>query len=177
MGNTVRRKRGAGAGLQTKLTGHGRNFYPLLKNKTVAIGKYISVPGSYWNGCHPDDKDKQYKCIVTEFCEMHDFGGGFKSDGYFVRAPRGLCLVCSCGTQSCGRPFAGVPARLLLILSASVRTAGEGDGRRWPWQPGSGRRFRPRVRRVLPQQVFGILLRREPQRATWCVGSRRRCGC
>ena len=91
MGNNGRRKRGAGQ--QTKLTGHGRTFYPLLKNSAVAIGKYISVPGSYWDGCHPDDKDKQYKCIGTEFCSMHDFGAGFKSNGYYVRAPLGLCFV------------------------------------------------------------------------------------
>ena len=59
---------------QKALTSAG--FRPLLSKTTVAVGKYCSVPGKFWDGCPSADKEKQYKCIVVEFAAMHDFGGG-----------------------------------------------------------------------------------------------------
>ena len=69
---------------QSKLTSAGGKFLPMLKKMAHAVGKYIDVPGSYWERCTAADKDKIFKCIVVEFVTGHDFGGGFKSSAFKV---------------------------------------------------------------------------------------------
>ena len=50
---------------QKGLTGAG--FWPMLSKTAVAVGKYCSVPGKFWDGCPSADKETRYKCIVIEF--------------------------------------------------------------------------------------------------------------
>ena len=59
-------------GAQKTITSTG--FFPLLPKPAVAVGKFASVPGKYWTGCPPADKDKRFKCTVIEFVGVHDFG-------------------------------------------------------------------------------------------------------
>ena len=68
------------AGKQTSLTGNG--LFPTLAKTSVAIGLYCLVPGPFWVGCPDVDKDKKYKCIVTEFIAVHSFHGGRKGSGF-----------------------------------------------------------------------------------------------
>ena len=42
-------------------------FYPTLNKPATAVGKYISAPGKFWNGCPAADKEKRFKCAVVEF--------------------------------------------------------------------------------------------------------------
>ena len=79
---------------QIRITGAGGKFYLLLKKANEVIGKFIAVPGSYWDQCPANDKDKIYKCLVVEFVACHDFGN-FKSNGYKVCAPS-LERACEC---------------------------------------------------------------------------------
>ena len=72
---------------QSKINSGNNNFYPELKKSAHAIGKYIAVPGSWWDNCPAADKDKVYKCMVVDFVAMHDFGN-YKGSGYKVC---GLC--------------------------------------------------------------------------------------
>lgn len=69
---------------QGTIIGAGKKFYPLLKAQ-APIGKFIHVPGSYWERCPIADKEKIYKCLVVEFIACHDFGH-HKSNGYKVCA-------------------------------------------------------------------------------------------
>ena len=47
---------------------------PTLKRPMEAIGKQISVPGSYWEGRQTDDeKQTLYKCTVRDFSLAHKF--------------------------------------------------------------------------------------------------------
>ena len=71
---------------QPCIVGSGGKFYPMLKKVGEALGKFIDVPGSFWNDCPRKDKDKIYKCLVAEYVAVHDFGGAFKSGGFKVRA-------------------------------------------------------------------------------------------
>ena len=57
-------------------------FYPMLAKTTVALGKYATPPGSYWQKCPAADKKKRYKCMVVEFVAMHDFDGGVKGAAF-----------------------------------------------------------------------------------------------
>eukprot|EP00966_Prymnesium_polylepis_P283540 6551117-Prymnesium_polylepis.1 len=45
---------------QKGLTGAG--FWPMLSKTAVAVGKYCSVPGKFWDGCPSADKETRYKC-------------------------------------------------------------------------------------------------------------------
>ena len=56
------------AGKQSSLAGAG--MYPVLSKMSVAIGLFCLVPGDF---CPESDKQKKYKCIVTEFIGMHTF--------------------------------------------------------------------------------------------------------
>ena len=47
-------------------------FYPTLNKPATAVGKYISAPGKFWNGCPAADKEKRFKCAVVEFSALHD---------------------------------------------------------------------------------------------------------
>ena len=60
-------------------------MFPQLKRPTCAVGKFILIPGSFWNGCPASDTRKQLRCIVMEFIAMHDFGGGRKGAAYSVK--------------------------------------------------------------------------------------------
>ena len=80
-------KRGKGqANKQSCIIGKGGQFFPMLKKMGVAIGKYINVPGAYWQDCPRKDKEKVYQCLVVSCIAVHDFGGAFKSSGFLVRA-------------------------------------------------------------------------------------------
>ena len=68
---------------QKGLTGAG--FWPMLSKTAVAVGKYCSVPGKFWDGCPSADKEKRYKCIVVEFLALHDFGGGRKGGAFKLK--------------------------------------------------------------------------------------------
>ena len=71
-----------GGGKQSKLVGGGAsNFFPSLRPSDRAVGKFIHVPGSYWTTCPAADKKKIFKCLVSEFVLVHDFGQ-CKSSGY-----------------------------------------------------------------------------------------------
>jgi hypothetical protein len=60
-------------------------FFPMLPKPAVAVGKFSSVPGKYWSGCPPADKDKRFKCTVVDFVALHDFGDGFKGAGFQLK--------------------------------------------------------------------------------------------
>ena len=64
------------AGKQSSLSGAG--LYPVLAKTAHAIGKFCEVPGSFWVGCPTADKQKVFRCIVTEFDPIHTFDGGRK---------------------------------------------------------------------------------------------------
>ena len=51
-------------------------MYPVLSKPSVAVGLFCLVPGYFWEGCPESDKQKKYKCIVTEF----KFSKGGKMD-------------------------------------------------------------------------------------------------
>lgn len=68
---------------QSKINSGNKNFYPELKKTAHAIGKFIAVPGSYWDNCPAADKDKMYKCVVIDFVALHDFGT-YKGSGFTV---------------------------------------------------------------------------------------------
>jgi hypothetical protein len=68
---------------QTALT--GSDFWPMLPKPVVAVGKYASVPGKYWDGCPSADKEKRFMCIVIEFVALHDFGDGVKGAGFKLK--------------------------------------------------------------------------------------------
>ena len=70
----------ATGGMQNSLAGAG--MFPMLSKTGVAIGLFCIVPGAFWERCPESDKDKKYKCIVTEFVGMHTFGGGRKGSGF-----------------------------------------------------------------------------------------------
>ena len=55
-------------------------FYPTLNKPATAVGKYISAPGKFWNGCPAADKEKRFKCAVVEFSALHDYGDGVKGE-------------------------------------------------------------------------------------------------
>ena len=57
-------------------------FYPTLNKPATAVGKYISAPGKFWNGCPAADKEKRFKCAVVEFSALHDYGDGVKGAGF-----------------------------------------------------------------------------------------------
>ena len=57
-------------------------FYPTLNKPATAVGKYISAPGKFWNGCPAADKEKRFKCAVVEFSALHDYGDGNKGAGF-----------------------------------------------------------------------------------------------
>ena len=81
------RSRKAAGGQQVRLVGGGASkFFPTLKPSDRAVGKFIHVPGSYWSSCPAADKGKIYKCLVSEFVLVHDFGV-FKQSGYRVCSP------------------------------------------------------------------------------------------
>ncbi|KAL1499114.1 hypothetical protein AB1Y20_013626 [Prymnesium parvum] len=79
------RGRGRGRGGRQLNTLTAMNIQPLLKRTSEALGKYISVPGRYWDGCAAADKNKIYKCIVVEFAALHDFGRGGKRPAFLVK--------------------------------------------------------------------------------------------
>ena len=68
---------------QKALTSAG--FWPLLPKTAVAIGKFVSVPGKFWDGCPSADKEKQFKCIVVDFIAVHDFGAGRKGSAFSLK--------------------------------------------------------------------------------------------
>ena len=70
-------KRGSKASKQTAI-----GFYPTLNKPATAVGKYISAPGKFWNGCPAADKEKRFKCAVVEFSALHDYGDGVKGAGF-----------------------------------------------------------------------------------------------
>ena len=70
-------KRGSKASKQTAI-----GFYPTLNKPATAVGKYISAPGKFWNGCPAADKEKRFKCAVVEFSALHDYGDGIKGAGF-----------------------------------------------------------------------------------------------
>ena len=70
-------KRGSKARKQTAI-----GFYPTLNKPATAVGKYISAPGKFWNGCPAADKEKRFKCAVVEFSALHDYGDGVKGAGF-----------------------------------------------------------------------------------------------
>ena len=125
---------------QSKILSAGSNFLPLLKKMSSAIGKFIHVPGSYWEGCPAGDKEKIFKCLVVEFITVHDFGF-YKSSGFKVRARvalGSLPLVALSAHQLplCHRLL--VCCRLIclyLLCLISHACAGEGAGRIRRWQP------------------------------------------
>ena len=45
---------------QRALTSSG--FWPMLSKPAIAVGKYASVPGKYWNGCPAADQEKRFMC-------------------------------------------------------------------------------------------------------------------
>ena len=55
---------------------------PMLAKTSKAIGLFCIVPGPFWDYCPAADKDKKYKCIVTEFVPIHDFAGGRKGAAF-----------------------------------------------------------------------------------------------
>ena len=73
-------KRGSKASKQTAI-----GFYPTLNKPATAVGKYISAPGKFWNGCPAADKEKRFKCAVVEFSALHDYGDGVKGAGFRAR--------------------------------------------------------------------------------------------
>ena len=85
-------------------------FYPFLKSTAVAIGKFISVPGNFWDGCPAADKEKKFKCIVVEFVAVHDFSG-FKGSGFKVRvAAARLCAAFAACSDATAATIAAVAA-------------------------------------------------------------------
>lgn len=82
---TPKRKNPKQPSKQSKILSAGSNIFPLLKKMSSAIGHFIHVPGSYWEGCPAADKEKIFKCLVVEFVTQHDFGF-YKSSGFKVRA-------------------------------------------------------------------------------------------
>ena len=68
---------------QKALTSAG--FWPLLPKTAVAIGKFVSVLGKFWEGCPSADKEKRYKCIVVDFVAVHDFGAGRKGSAFKLK--------------------------------------------------------------------------------------------
>jgi hypothetical protein len=59
--------------------------WPTLSKPAVAVGKYVAVPGKYWQGCPTGDKEKRYLCTVVEFVALHDFGGGVKGADFQLK--------------------------------------------------------------------------------------------
>ena len=68
---------------QKALTSAG--FWPLLPKLAVAIGKFVSVPGKFWEGCPSADKEKRFKCVVVDFIAVHDFGSGRKGSAFQLK--------------------------------------------------------------------------------------------
>ena len=60
-------------------------YFPLLPKPASAAGKFVDVPGKFWEGCPAADKAKIFKCIMVEFKAIHDFGGGRKGAGYLMK--------------------------------------------------------------------------------------------
>ena len=55
---------------------------PLLKKPLEQIGKYINVPGKYWEGrMSAAEKEEKYKCVVREHSAMAVFAGR-KAEGF-----------------------------------------------------------------------------------------------
>ena len=77
MASAMPSKRGSKASKQTAIA-----FYPTLNKPATAVGKYISAPGKFWNGCPAADKEKRFKCAVVEFSALHDYGDGVKGAGF-----------------------------------------------------------------------------------------------
>ena len=48
-------------------------FYPTLPKTNAALGKYATVPGCFWAKCPAADKEKMFKCLITDFIPIHDF--------------------------------------------------------------------------------------------------------
>ena len=94
MAPTKRKQQTKQSNKQVRLTGAGGKFFPLLKKANEVIGKFIAVPGTYWDHCPANDKDKIFKCLVVEFVACYDFGH-FKSNGYKVCVPRSE-RACDC---------------------------------------------------------------------------------
>ena len=68
---------------QKALTSAG--FWPLLPKTAVAIGKFASMPGKFWEGCPSADKEKRFMCVVVDFVAVHDFGGGRKGSAFKLK--------------------------------------------------------------------------------------------
>ena len=60
-------------------------YFPLLPKPASAAGKFVDVPGKFWEGCPAADKAKIFKCIIVEFKAIHDFGGGVKGAGMLMK--------------------------------------------------------------------------------------------
>ena len=66
------------SGKQTSLASTG--MYPQLGKMSIHGHRLVLclVPGDFWVCCPDSDKQKKYKCTVTEFIAMHTFSGGRK---------------------------------------------------------------------------------------------------
>ena len=68
----------------------------IAKKVGVAIGKFIDMLGSYWKDCPLKDKDKVYKCLVSDLlglyrgARLRRIGGAFKSSGFNVQGAHGI---------------------------------------------------------------------------------------
>ena len=78
-------------------------FNIMLKNTSVALGKFVNIPGNYWDKCPEADKEKIYRCIVIEFVTAHDFGAGMRGSGFKVHASLPLSSSSPHTMRSCSR--------------------------------------------------------------------------
>ena len=62
---------------------------PELKKPAEAIGKFISLPGSFWEGrLSSEEKSALFKCAVVQFSAVHTFADGHKAAAFRPRATR-----------------------------------------------------------------------------------------
>ena len=56
---------------------------PELKKPAEAIGKFIKLPGSFWDGrLSAEEKSALFKCAVVQFSAVHTFADGHKAAAF-----------------------------------------------------------------------------------------------